>query len=183
MSKLVEHAPAQGRRRIHSRTIAIEGFLRADGLLDLEARLVDTKELDYSIASGVRPAGAPIHEMRVVVTVDEQLCVRAVAAESLAVPYPGACESICEAYASLVGLNLVDGFRRAVQARLGGIAGCSHLTELLLSVPTVGLQTLASFVADNAPTQNQPFQLDKCHALDTEGAVVKTHYPRWYRER
>lgn len=183
MSKLVENLPAEGRRPIHSRRIVVDGFLRADGLIDLEARLVDTKQIDYPISSGLRPTGMPIHDMLITVTVDERMMVRSVSAASHAVPYPGACEAITGAYAALAGLNLFDGFRTAVREQLGGIAGCSHLTELLLSVPTVALQTLASFVPDNAPAESKPFQLDKCHALATDGEVVRQYYPRWHKRR
>ena len=27
-----------------------------------------------------------------------------------------------------------------------------------------------------------PFQLDRCHALRTDGEVVRLHYPRWHRQ-
>jgi len=183
MSKLVDHTPNQGRRRIHSRQISVTGYLRADRLLDLEARLTDTKGIDYPISTGTRRAGMPIHDMVITLTVDEQMNVCAVSACSNTVPYPGACETIASAYDSLVGLNLLDGFRQAVRERVGGVAGCTHLTELLSSVPTVALQTLASFKADNAATEGKPFQLDKCHALDTRGEVVRVHYPRWHTAR
>ena len=30
-------------------------------------------------------------------------------------------------------------------------------------------------------TPDKPFQLDRCHALDTHGEGVRRYYPRWYR--
>jgi hypothetical protein len=27
----------------------------------------------------------------------------------------------------------------------------------------------------------QPFQIDRCHALRADGPTVQTYYPRWYR--
>jgi len=29
----------------------------------------------------------------------------------------------------------------------------------------------------------QPFQIDRCHALRADGEAVRIHYPRWYRQR
>jgi hypothetical protein len=29
--------------------------------------------------------------------------------------------------------------------------------------------------------EQKPFQLDRCHALDTTGDVVRRYYPKWYR--
>lgn len=183
MSKLVENAPASGRRKIHSRQLSLDGYVRADGLMEIEARLVDRKCIDYPISTGLRRAGEPIHDMVITVVVDAGLSIVEIRAASDAVPYPGACESIASAYGALVGLNLFNGFRQAVRERVGGVAGCSHLTELLLAVPTTALQTLASFGADNEETAQKPFQLDKCHALDTAGEVVRHHYPKWWAPR
>jgi len=183
MSKLVANTPDTGRRLIHSRRVVAEGYLRADGLIEIEARLLDTKAIDYRISTGVRTAGTPIHDMSITLVIDQGMTVRALRAASDAVPYPGACGAVTPAYAELTGLNLFDGFGAAVRERLGGVSGCTHLTELLLSLPTVALQTLASFVADNAESDRKPFQLDKCHALETRGEVVRTHYPKWYVSR
>lgn len=170
------------RRRslIHRRRIEVEGYLREDGLFDLEARLVDTKGRDYALATGVRPAGAAIHDMVICVTIDRRMVVQSVQARTDASPYPGACERIAPQYADLAGLDLMRGFRQAVRERFSGLAGCSHLSELLMSVPTAALQTLATFVRDNEETAHKPFQLDRCHALDTTGETVRQYYPRWY---
>jgi len=183
MSQLVSNAPEHGRRRIHSRRICIDGYVRADGMMELEARLEDTKSHDYPISTGVVRAGEAVHDLFVVLVVDEHFVVQDITTRLDAMPYPGACDAIAPAYRSLIGLSLVRGFRQAVRMRLEGVSGCSHLTELLMSVPTVALQTMASFRRDNEDTVEKPFQLDKCHALDTGGEVVRQYYPKWYIKR
>jgi hypothetical protein len=172
---------AVSRRAVHSRRIVLEGYLRDDGLLDIEARLVDSKAQDYAIATGVRRAGDAIHDMSVCVTVDTGMTIVDISARADATPYPGACDTIAPAYHVLVGQNLMRGFRAAVREKLGGLAGCSHMSELLMSLPTAALQTLASFRRDNEETDEKPFQLDRCHALDTHGETVRLYYPKWYR--
>ena len=97
----------------------------------------------------------------------------------------GVCDEHGDAYAALAGLNLLSGFRHGVKERLAGIKGCTHLTELCQVLPTAVIQALAGLVldtreGDHAATQ-PPFQLDKCHALRTDGENVRTYYPRWYR--
>ena len=62
------------------------------------------------------------------------------------------------------------------------VRGCSHLTELLLSLPTGAVQTAATFRRDNEDTGEKPFQLDRCHALETSGDAVRKYYPKWYRQ-
>ena len=171
------------RRRVHARRIEIEGFLREDGLLDLDARLTDVKDQDYVIASGLRKAGEPIHDLFLRVTIDTQFNVVDACAVSARVPYPGGCETITPAYRQLVGLNLVKGFRKTVGEMFADVRGCSHLSELLLSLPTAAIQTLATFRRDTEDTDGKPFQLDRCHALETTTATVLRYYPRWYRGR
>ena len=103
-----------------------------------------------------------------------------VAAHSLAVPYPGQCEAITPAYKKLMGLNLLKGFRAAVRERLGGIDGCTHLSELAAVVPTAAIQAFAGERAHLRSAEEKPFQLDHCHALRTDGDAVRQFYPRWY---
>ena len=57
-----------------------------------------------------------------------------------------------------------------MKERVGGIHGCSHITELVMCLPTAALQTFASDVQDNADGNglgHKPFQLDRCHALES----------------
>src|SRR5450631_4515849 len=99
----VQAAPG-GRRRIHTRTIVVEVYARDDGLYDLEGRLTDIKDHDLALASGLRPAGQPVHDMHLTLAVDAQLNVVQAGARSRVVPYPGACETIGPAYGALRGL-------------------------------------------------------------------------------
>lgn len=174
--------PVCARERVHVRRIEVEGYRREDGLLELDASLVDVKDQDYPIASGVRPAGEPVHLMRVRITLDQSFTILAAEACSDRVPYPGDCDTIGPAYQQLVGLNLVRGFRKTVGEMFADVRGCSHLSELLLSLPTAAIQTFATFRRDNEDHGEKPFQLDRCHALETSSAAVQRYYPRWYRK-
>jgi len=173
--------PRSPRRKVHLRQISLEGYRRDDGLLELEASLCDTKTIDYRLASGVRRAGDPIHEMRVRVTLDAEFTIVDAEVSSERVPYPGGCDTIAPAYRQLIGLNLLRGFRRTVGEMFADVRGCSHLTELLLSLPTAAIQTEASFRRDNEDGDDKPFQLDRCHALETSSETVRLYYPKWHR--
>ncbi len=178
------------RRHVHTRTIRAEVFVRDDGLWDVEAELVDTKTRDFQLASGLRPAGSPIHRMHLTITIDTACNVVDAAAQSLDHPYPGHCGAIEPEYRRLIGLNLLRGFKRAVRERLGGVAGCTHMTELTDVLPTAAIQAFAGElikdrgIADEdglEASDQKPFQLDRCHALRTDGPAVAQFYPRWYR--
>jgi hypothetical protein len=177
------------RRHVHTRAIRVDAFARDDGLWDLEAALTDTKSRDFKLATGIRQAGEPVHQMRITLTIDTQLNVVDAHARSDATPYPGHCDTITADYRKLIGLNLLQDFRRHLRERLGGTLGCSHLTELANVLPTAAIQAFAGEVfkpsdtagEDHHEVRDKPWQLDRCHALRSDGPAVARYYPRWYR--
>ncbi|MFA7293209.1 MAG: DUF2889 domain-containing protein [Rhodocyclaceae bacterium] len=174
--------PTAERTLIHLRSVQLNGYKRVDGRWDIEARITDTKNHEYPISSKVIAQGEPVHDMWVRITIDAQMNVLEACASSDAAPYDAHCTSIAPDYGKyLAGLNLFHGFRKAVKERLSGIHGCSHITELVMYLPTAALQTFASDVQDNADSGNKPFQLDRCHALESHSEAVQRYYPRWYR--
>jgi hypothetical protein len=173
-------SPPVKREPLHTRRVVCEGFQREDGLFDLEARLLDTKPRPFALMTGVRAPGEPVHDMSIRVTIDRAFRIHAVEATIPAAPYPGGCDRIEPAYAKLVGANLAHGFRGAVKERLGGVLGCSHLTELVGHLPTAAVQMFASLVPED-DGRHKPFQLDRCHALETHSETVRRWYPKWYR--
>ena len=176
-----EHAPAAPRRRLHTRRIAFEGFQRDDGLFDLEARLTDVKDQALTLLSGVRRAGDLIHDMHVRVTIDRAFTIVDLVARTDASPYPDGCETIGPHYRQLIGANLLSGFRRKLHETMGHVKGCTHITEMLAALPTAAVQTFAGLKAREDEGTGKPFQLDRCHALETSSETVRVYYPRWYR--
>lgn len=177
--------PASDPQRVlqHTRAVQVEMYSRADGLWEVDARLRDTKTREIRGSQGVLPAGEAIHDLVLRLVIDTQFNIHLAGAESLAVPYRGQCDTHGDAYAQLEGLNLMKGFKRAVRERLGGVAGCTHLTELADVLPTAVIQAFAGLVLDTKGEGDQaPFQLDRCHALRRDGEVVRLHYPRWFRQ-
>ena len=174
--------PSAARKPLHRRAIEIEAFQRDDGLFDLEARLTDVKTRPIELIRGTLEPGEAIHDMTLRITIDAEFTVVAVQASSDAVPVPGACDVIASAYSQMIGLNLLRGFRQAVKARLGGIRGCTHLTELTGVLPTAALQSVPHDIRrTGAPDPSlPPFFIGQCYAYDRGGEVVRRHYPQWF---
>jgi len=179
-------SPAVSRRLVHRRSIHVECYARDDGLWDLQAELRDVKTRDITLSARCRPAGVPVHDMLLVVTIDTALNVVDAHTYTLFSPYAN-CGEHDDAYKKLIGLNLLRGFRAAVRERLGGVLGCTHLTELTQVLPTAAVQGLAGLAdvalpAARAEAEAQmPFQLNRCHALRLDGPAVAEFYPRWAR--
>lgn len=175
------------RRLVHERKIDLKAYRRDDQLWDIEAVLIDYKAKDLQLAAVYRQAGDPIHHMRLTITINEQMDVVDAFSQSLQVPYEGTCEVINPQYAKLIGLNLLNGFREGVKERLGGIMGCTHISELTKLLPTVAAQAFVGEIfqvqtnlKEMEVHQELPFHFNGCHALRTDGQVVKTYHPVWY---
>jgi hypothetical protein len=122
-----------------------------------------------------------VHDISVRVAIDAQMNILEAVACIDAMPYSGYCDQIAPDYSQLIGLNLFHGFRTAVKNLFRSTRGCSHISELVSFLPTAALQTFASDVRDNDDSGHKPYQLDRCHALESHSDAVRRYYPRWYR--
>ncbi len=181
--------PASPRRALHARSIHCEGFVRDDGLWDIEARILDTKTYVYTEPyRGRRDPGSEVHDMRVRLTIDDTLTVRDIAVAMPATPYP-TCPEAAARFRQLIGLSIGSGWRSEINKRLGGTGGCTHVRELLFPMATVAFQTVRGWPEDNPPEGapgvrntvgsdgSRPMFIDGCYAWAADGEVVARLYP------
>jgi len=121
-----------GRRLMHMRSVECNGYLRDDGLWEVEARLVDTKPFTQD-ADRYREAlkpGDPVHDIRLRLAVDARMTIHEAQATMAATPYP-TCIEVEPVLQRLVGENIRNGWREAVRRKIGRLEGCTHLSELM----------------------------------------------------
>ncbi len=171
--------PRAPRSALHRRRIEIVGYRREDGLYDIEGHLLDRKDVEFKVGGELRPPGAPVHSMWLRITVDAHLRIVDAAASTDAMPYAGECDRIAPDYRKLVGLTIGPGYLRRLKELLGGVRGCTHVTELAGSLATAAFQTFAG--QGLSDPHRKPPQIDRCHALESSSAVVAKFYPKWYR--
>lgn len=169
------------RRLVHTRRVECMGFERSDGLFDIEGRMRDTKAEDSDLLFKTVPAGSPIHDMCMVVTIDSKLVIHRIEAHTDSAP-SRFCAEINDAYRHLEGLSIGAGFMKEVKRRLAGPKGCTHLTELLGPIATTAIQTLMGLrkitsvqpESDDAgkTVQAHPM-IDTCHAWRAGGDVMQ----------
>lgn len=176
------------RRHIHTRAIDYRGFERGDGLFDIEAHMTDKKTYTFKNNwRGEVPAGEPLHEMLLRVTIDKDFVIQDVVAATEYSPFQ-MCPEITPVYKSLVGIKMGLGWRKAIRMKVGGVQGCTHLTELLFPMATVAMQSIWPLVrhrknqADSAVEESNkpPVVLNTCHAWSTDSVVVKENAPKFY---
>lgn len=172
---------ADPRQLLHLRDIEIRGYLRADEMVDIEARMQDTKTYSFGNHDRGRiAAGEPLHGMALRLTLDQKLTV--VRAEAAMDYTPHAiCPGVAPNFAALEGLTIGKGFLKGAMERVGGTAGCTHLRELLQQVATTAIQTMFSIRAhksarEGGPSEDRwdipPALLNTCHAYNEAGPLV-----------
>lgn len=189
------------REAIHQRRIEINGYRRHDGLYDIEAHLTDTKSFGQTnYDRGFIPAGEPIHDMWLRLTLDDDMVIVSVEAVSDATPYV-VCPQAAANFSRLAGLQIKPGFLREANGRVSGTLGCTHLRELLQQLATTAFQTInpakvrqemreqgvadvpGSDHTDARVTEKMggpPKILNSCLAYADNGPLVKRRWPTLY---
>ena len=135
-------SPAVPREAVHKRQINCNGFVREDGLYDIEAELTDHKTYAFpSDFRGTVTPDLPVHHMVLRITINKDRVIQHAEAITITGPY-AICPTANAVFTNLVGLQIGPGWRRKVQAAIGGRHGCTHITELLGPVATIAYQTL-----------------------------------------
>ena len=179
---------AVARKAIHTREIRFVGYERDDGQFDIEAHMIDTKSYPFGNDwRGELSPGDALHEMLVRITVDDAFIVRNVEACTENSPFQ-MCPDITPNYSALVGLKMGRGWREGIRERVGGVKGCTHITELLYPMATVAFQTISPLKkhrsnrpdSDTRHLGKKPVVLNTCHAWADDSPVVKRNVPNFY---
>jgi len=167
------------RSLLHTREITFQGFAREDGLWDIEGHLRDYKTSSF-VTSGITwQPGQAFHDMWVRLTVDHELVIQDIEVAMDAHPHPE-CPQVIPPMNALIGERLGKGWRKTIQTHLGGIAGCTHLRELLNSLATAAFQSIPGALFN--PDENKPpLYLGACKSWDFNGPVVMRVYPKFYQ--
>ena len=177
--------PAE-REKKHHRKIDCEGFLRSDGLWDIDVHMVDTRTYDCSYdelhRDGLIRAGEPVHDMWLRFTIDLDFLIHEVHASSVQTPFP-VCPRAAGSMRDLVGLRIGPGWMKQVRERVSADQSCTHLMDLLGQLTATAYQTLHAALEERARQQasrERPPILDTCLALSSSGEVVKNLWPEFY---
>ena len=175
------------RRHMHTRTVQCDGYLREDGLWDIEGSIIDRKPFRYSEpVRGVREPGADVHHMAIRLTIGKDMVVRAIEVTMPATPYES-CANAIPNYQGLVGCRIDGSWRTSVKNAVGTERGCTHARELLFPMATTAFQTLYGWREEGSNTPPvapkskdiKPAFIGGCLGWATDGPVVAQFYPQF----
>jgi DUF2889 family protein len=179
------------RRLMHRRSIECTGYLRDDGLWEVEARLLDTKPFaQHDHFRGELQPGDSVHDIGLRLAVDDSLTIREAQAMMRATPFP-TCIDVEPILQRLVGERIGKGWREIVRRKMGRLETCTHLSELLGPAVTALLQTMShgkspegrDAMDNHRAVTERPFFIDGCHSWRTDGPVVAEIFPQFATTR
>jgi hypothetical protein len=170
-------SPPVERTELHHRRLDFNGYLRGDGLFDIECTLVDTKGMDVPLLGSGRvvAAGEPMHRMSIRMVLSPDLEVVALEAVSDTTPYD-VCPEAAASLQTVVGMKIGAGWTYTIKRRLAGAASCTHLAEMLIAMGTAAYQTVVPYNRLNG-RETEGFALEKkvdsCYAYAAERPLMK----------
>ncbi|MEN9887979.1 MAG: hypothetical protein RL559_16 [Pseudomonadota bacterium] len=171
--------------------MVFRGYDREDGLWDIEAELTDIKPYTFQVPNERPfPADQPIHGLSIRLTIDDEMQIHAVAVAMDHIPHPE-CSQVPPNMQALVGCRLGRGWRKTIDEKVGGSAGCTHLREMLFNMATAAFQTLPSGQWHRRALRGEPhpaiteppFHLGQCMTWDLSSPTVARAYPMFYRPK
>lgn len=169
------------RSHYHRRTVICDGFQREDGLWDIEARMTDVKSqpVDH-LEKGFVSAGEAFHDLSIRITMDINFLIQEVEACIDRSPL-SMCTDIASAFKKLEGTRIGPGWHRMCRDLLGGVAGCTHLNELLPVVATTAIQSTWPVRKDGYSEKGARFMLNSCHTWSESSPVIQKYHPSLYK--
>lgn len=177
----------EGRRLMHRRSVECQGYLRHDGLWEVEARLVDTKPfVQHDRYRGVLQPGDPVHDISLRLAIDDRMTIIEAETTMRSTPYP-TCIEVEPILQRLVGERIGKGWRELVRQKIGRLETCTHLAELLGPAVTALFQTMSygkspeqrDSMDGQRSTNERPFFIGGCHSWRTDGPIVAEMFPQF----
>lgn len=172
----------------HTRTVVCTGYLRDDKLWDIEARMTDVKthDVDNAERGGYVAGGEAFHDISIRVTLDKGLHIHHIEAVIDESPFR-MCSQITSAFKKLEGSRIGPGWQKQARALLGGVAGCTHLNDLLPVVATTAIQAIWPSSGkegdEGVLKEGAKFMLNSCHVWGQSSEMIKTYLPEHYIDK
>ncbi|MCK5295384.1 MAG: DUF2889 domain-containing protein [Alphaproteobacteria bacterium] len=171
------------RTQRYNRKVECNGYLRDDGLWDIEACMKDVRSLSFPCLDkdGEMKAGETFHEFWVRLTIDKDFLIHDIEVSVDCSPAE-LCAGVVPAFQALKGLKITRGFKRELKNRIMGVTGCTHLYELIWYMGGVAFQTLSEVrhkQTEEEKSQPNPL-INACYGMSSDREVVKRNWSEHY---
>ena len=172
-------------KKIHHRNIDFAGYMRSDGLFQVQGRVMDQRpqgSLEPE-TSPVTDATEMIHDLGIDIIFDANMTVLAVRTVSKTYPYRQ-CPSGGDALQAIVGMRIGAGWSSEVRKRLPSAGVCAHLKEILIPLASAAYQSMTFQrlrQPDLVDDAGKPRKINSCYAYRDSGELVLSRWPQYHR--
>lgn len=165
------------RRLVHTRNIEIQTYDLGSHLVLVEGKLKDRRDSD-SPPGEAGNGPVLIHDLVARMWVQgPDLTISAVEAEMPHIPRE-MCPEVLPGVKKLVGLRIITGFTQKVKDLIGDVRGCSHLTNLFLTLGPAAVQGYWAAYGrrPGARSLDNPAVsrvINSCHVWRQDGPLVR----------
>ena len=183
----MENSKRESRKLVHTRKIEIQTYDLGDHRVLVEGKLADIR-IPQSSAGEVERGPVLVHDLIARIWVQgPDLTISAVEAEMEQIPRE-ICPEILPGMQKLVGLKIITGFTQRVKDLIGDVKGCSHLTNLFLTLGPVAVQGYWAAYGrrPGARSLENPAVsrvLDSCHVWRKDGPYVRSLFAQMDKEK
>ena len=163
----------QKKERIHSRTITVNSYEIDDSSLLVEGDLLDERFFPsfYFSRNEFLDPGI-VHDIRVEMKVSlPRLEITEARAQMRKIPI-GECLGVESSAEKIVGLRIKPGFSKDLKERLGGTAGCLHMTTLIYHMGAAAVQGMWASLTRKR-------EGGSTHAMDYDPDILKNSCWLW----
>lgn len=160
----------------HRRRVISDGFLRSDELWEVEARMQDIKAYDIwrDFDGELVAQDTPFHDICVRIALDDTFTIKEIEVSIDAHPFPN-CHEVAPNFSQLVGTRITAGWLSYVKKTFSGVAGCTHVLELMPVVATTAFQMMWYPLAEKYPERTKAainsFS-DNCYGWAEQGPMM-----------
>lgn len=174
----MEKQKAKSGKPVHTRKVEMNTYDLGDHRVLVEGKLVDTRN-PTPLPGEAGSESVLVHHLIARIWVQgPDLRITAVEAEMPRIPRV-MCPEALPAVQQLVGLKIITGFTQKVKNRIGDVKGCSHLTNLFLTLGPVAVQGYFAAYGrrPGARSLDNPAisrVIDSCHVWRKDGPYVRS---------
>ncbi len=163
--------------KVHNRDIKVSTYKCKDNGIIVEGELIDNRVVDtHHYDGGKRPPGT-VHHLIIRLLIDNEFVIQDVEVEMPNTPHEE-CPETQNSLDEIKGLKIMRGFTMKIKDMFSNGQGCSHLSELLISMAPAAVQGFfTSFstepIPDGMDKSMTLFLTDTCWVWRKDGPALK----------
>ncbi|MCX8124132.1 MAG: DUF2889 domain-containing protein [Spirochaetes bacterium] len=167
-------------KKVFTRSIEVSCYEDGDNSIVVEGEIKDTRLCPYYLVTGERKEPGILHNMKITMHVSgSNLIISNIKVDMIHYPREECVEVNNNIY-KLNGLSITKGFTKAVKDTIGGINGCTHVTNCILAMAPAAVQGFWANKAQKPVTKefaNQGsmshYLIDTCYVWRNNGPMIQ----------